>query len=135
MILKFKKNDEGSLSEHFYSKDFDCKCNYPDCLETLIDEDLIEGLEELWTITKGFHIDSGFRCVKHNKEIGGVPDSQHLLGKAADCKSVYQYTGPLMAQYAEKIKVFRKGGIGIYPTFVHVDTRQDLARWGTPKTC
>lgn len=30
------------------------------------------------------HIDSGFRCPKLNEAVGGVSDSQHLEGRAAD---------------------------------------------------
>jgi uncharacterized protein YcbK (DUF882 family) len=29
-------------------------------------------------------ITSGYRCVKHNQEVGGKPSSAHLLGEAAD---------------------------------------------------
>ena len=30
-------------------------------------------------------VNSGFRCLKHNKEIGGVEHSWHTKGKSADC--------------------------------------------------
>ena len=29
-------------------------------------------------------VNSGYRCEKHNAEVGGVPNSQHLRGEAAD---------------------------------------------------
>ena len=29
-------------------------------------------------------VNSGYRCPKHNKEVGGVKNSQHLKGEAAD---------------------------------------------------
>lgn len=32
------------------------------------------------------YVNSGFRCEKHNAEVGGVKNSQHLRGEAADIK-------------------------------------------------
>lgn len=31
-------------------------------------------------------VNSGYRCVKHNREVGGVSASQHLRGEAADIR-------------------------------------------------
>ena len=31
-------------------------------------------------------VNSGYRCVKHNREVGGVAVSQHLRGEAADIR-------------------------------------------------
>lgn len=135
MVNSYKKKEQTKLSSHFFSTDFDCHCEYPQCDVTLVDEDLVSGLEDLWSLSSGFIIDSGFRCERHNTEIGGVSHSQHKLGRAADCRSVKNYTGNLMARYAEEIKVFRLGGIGIYLNFVHVDVRKGPVRWGYPQIC
>jgi hypothetical protein len=43
-----------------------------------------EGLQKIrdrWGVIK---VTSGYRSLKHNKEIGGVPNSQHVKGEAAD---------------------------------------------------
>lgn len=37
-----------------------------------------------WTYGKPIRVTSGFRSTQHNKEVGGVPNSMHLLGKAVD---------------------------------------------------
>lgn len=37
-----------------------------------------------WTYGKPIKINSGFRSTQHNKEVGGVDNSMHLLGKAVD---------------------------------------------------
>ena len=46
---------------------------------------LAAGLEQIRSLL-GYpiHVNSGFRCVELNKAVGGVPDSAHLSGFAAD---------------------------------------------------
>jgi len=36
-------------------------------------------------LQKEFSITSWWRTVKHNKEVGGLPNSLHLVGLAVDC--------------------------------------------------
>lgn len=70
---------------------------------------------------------SGIRCPAHNKEVGGVANSQHLYGKAADlhCSGA---TPAEMAKVAEAV-LGNTGGIGIYAWGIHVDTRSAKSRW------
>ena len=70
---------------------------------------------------------SGIRCPAHNKEVGGVSNSQHLYGKAADlhCSGA---TPAEMAKVAEAV-LGNTGGIGIYTWGIHVDTRDGMSRW------
>ena len=46
---------------------------------------LAAGLEQIRSLL-GYpiHVNSGFRCVELNKAVGGVPDSAHVSGFAAD---------------------------------------------------
>lgn len=66
-----------------------------------------------------FKITSGYRTKDHNEEIGGVPNSSHLVGKAADIA---------VASGAERYVILNaliKAGfkrIGIAKTFIHCDT-------------
>jgi zinc D-Ala-D-Ala carboxypeptidase len=62
-------------------------------------------------------INSGFRTVAHNKKIGGAPNSQHLVGKAADIMA----RGVTPAQVQELLKDW-DGGLGSYDTWTHIDT-------------
>ena len=71
----------------------------------------------------------GFRCDVQNKIKGGVQNSQHTQGKAADhvilgvsTKELYEFYD---AQYPNT------GGVGYYPYshFVHVDSRLVRAGW------
>lgn len=50
-------------------------------MEVLIRE-LLDPVRESWG--KPIRVNSGYRCPKLNKAVGGVPNSQHLKGEAAD---------------------------------------------------
>ena len=76
------------------------------------------------------HINSAYRSPSHNKSIGGVKNSQHLLGKAADLTSRNHSPKELYCIISNLIdtgKVSIKG-MGLYKSFVHVDIRADYAR-------
>lgn len=116
----------GDLSKNFSRSEFECSC----CGESLMDNALIIGLQELRDMVGlPIYINSGFRCPAHNTEVGGALDGQHPLGKATDI-TIPALSVLEMYVKAERIYVFRNGGIGIYPNFIHVDTRDSYARWG-----
>lgn len=65
------------------------------------------------------HINSGYRCPELNEAVGGVPNSMHLRGEAAD---VATPTPLHLARKAVEMGLpFDQ--IGIYPTFVHFSHR------------
>ncbi|MGP8050559.1 MAG: YcbK family protein [Desulfobaccales bacterium] len=125
----------GDLSPNFSRQEFACHCCGklpPDWLpgET---PPLVNALEQLRAAAgnQGVIIVSGFRCVRHNRAVGGEPDSQHLIGKAADIH-LNGHTLPQTYEVAQAIPPFVEGGIGYYPEqhFVHLDVRGHEARWG-----
>ena len=69
---------------------------------------------------------SGVRCAAHNAEVGGVANSQHLYGLAADLHSV---ASPAQMKAVAEDVMGRTGGIGLYDWGIHVDTRPGYARW------
>ena len=69
---------------------------------------------------------SGVRCAAHNAEVGGVSDSQHLYGLAADLHSAA--SPAQMLAVAEDV-MGHTGGIGLYSWGIHVDKRSGYARW------
>ena len=69
---------------------------------------------------------SGVRCAAHNAEVGGVANSQHLYGLAADLHSAASPAE--MKAVAEEV-LGHTGGIGLYGWGIHVDTRPGYARW------
>lgn len=86
-------------------------------------------------IKSPLHINSGYRSPEHNKKIGGVPNSQHLLGKAADITSK-DYTPNELYSIIERLiskGEILQGGLGLYNGFVHYDIRLVKARWNKTK--
>lgn len=72
----------GKLSENFDRHEFACKCG---CGADEVSPKLIETLQTLRTLAGvPITVTSGRRCPGHNAAVGGVANSQHLLGNAAD---------------------------------------------------
>lgn len=71
-------------------------------------------------------INSAYRSEKHNKAVGGSPNSQHRLGRAFDIRITASLPREKIHELARKagFKAF-----GDYATFVHIDTRENAAYW------
>ncbi len=68
--------------EYFKRSEFACKCG---CGFDTVDAELLAILVNLRRhYGQPITIHSGCRCQKHNKAVGGVINSQHLIGRAAD---------------------------------------------------
>lgn len=82
-------------------------------------------------INMPIRIISGFRSREHNVKIGGAVNSFHVMGMAADI----QVKGMTPTQVAKAIELLikdgkmKQGGLGVYRTWVHYDTRGTLSRW------
>jgi len=73
-------------------------------------------------------ITSGYRCFKYNQKVGGVANSYHCIGLAADIK-VKDINLIELLGYAEEIDF---AGIGFYEkkNFLHLDVRPTRrTRW------
>ena len=71
------------VGKHFDISEFVCHCCGRGADK--IDPRLIELLEDLRAKAGvPIHVNCGYRCPSHNAEVGGVPNSQHVLGTAAD---------------------------------------------------
>lgn len=66
-------------------------------------------------------INSGFRSLNHNRDVGGVPNSMHTYGLAADIV----VSGKTPAQVRDIAKTSGFSGIKRYGTFVHADSRME----------
>jgi hypothetical protein len=116
----------GDLSPHFSRIEMECRC----CGRLIIDQHLLDGLEAFRNLANApVIIDAGYRCPQHNLAVGGVPDSEHTRGLAADIR-VDGLTVQKMYEMASTIPQFANGGIGVYDGgFLHVDVRDHRARW------
>lgn len=130
-VIDTPKQTNGKLSEHFDADEFVCHCCGRGADK--IDKKLIELLERLRALAEApIHINCGYRCPKHNREVGGVDNSQHTKGTAADI------TIPKLSfwQAEHLVKTLPFDGTGFYPPlegnsspekngawFIHLDTR------------
>ena len=121
-----KRDGEGKVSKHFRVREFASKDGAD---KVLIDDDLVKLLENIREASggKSVTINSGYRSPGHNKAVGGVSNSQHVKGTAADI--VVADTDPLTVGQIAEYYLNKKGGIGVYGSFTHVDTRANRSRW------
>ena len=129
MINAYSRRKDGSthLSADFTVQEFACKDGSD---PVFIDTELVALLQGIRThFGRPVIVSSGFRTAAHNHAVGGVADSQHCYGRAADIRIPGIRTEQLAA-YAETL-LPGTGGIGRYPSkgFVHLDVRRTKSRW------
>ena len=112
----------------FKEKEFACRCcgELPPLaranVRALVEQVLDPVREKLG---RPIVVNSGYRCQKHNLEVGGVKGSQHLRGEAADIVLV-NGSGFMVQDLANAIKehgVFDQ--LIVYPGFVHVSFKRN----------
>ena len=120
----------GTISKNFSYREFEASnkadekgiCNVittfevRDAVKALVDT-VLQPLRDAWG--KPLHINSGYRCQELNKEVGGMPTSQHVKGEAADvaCDKPVE-----LARLAKALHLPYDQMI-LYPTFVHFSHR------------
>lgn len=150
------------LTTHFFLEEFACKDGTPYPIDRIDDEDparrtwlatrllpLAETLEVVrGVLGKAIRVDSGYRTLDYDGRLftssgfrGGkaAPDkSQHPKGRAADIKCASlsaKELRDLIGFLYQTGRLPHLGGLGLYPSFVHVDVRprgasDHLAQWG-----
>ncbi|MHC2994882.1 MAG: DUF882 domain-containing protein [Candidatus Atribacteria bacterium] len=117
-------NDIG-ITTHFRLSEFACPC----CKRVMLHPRLLKNLVKLRCILeKQVYITSGYRCPEYNQKVGGVVNSYHLIGLAADIK-VKDINLIELLEVCEDIDF---AGIGFYEkkNFLHLDVRPTKrARW------
>ena len=127
MVREYSLRRDGDLqlSPHFRLGEFACKDGSD---KVLVDDALVELLEAIRAAAGGaVTINSAYRSPAHNAAVGGVSNSQHVYGRAADI--VVEGASPLLVGQIAEYYLDRRGGIGVYQTFTHVDTRAIRSRW------
>ena len=98
--------------------------NRPSYKEFCCMKDLIDNvLNPINSMVGELEINSGFRCEELNRLVGGLPDSQHVLGQAADIRCDRKCWDNVA--YLDKVEQFAKGYLNYdqlirYDTFIHV---------------
>jgi len=109
-----------SCLKYFKIEDFLCPC----CGEgsSIMDTFFLSLLDSARSLSHvPFVITSGYRCLKHNMEVGGVGESAHMKGMAADISAETS-----KARYAIINALIQTGfsRIGIGKNFIHCDMDQ-----------
>ena len=71
---------------------------------------------------KPIYVNSGYRCPRHNAAVGGVPNSQHMRGEAADVSAGSAQASREVGKIIEQLGKFDQ--LIYYPTFVHVSWKR-----------
>jgi uncharacterized protein YcbK (DUF882 family) len=113
------------ITKNFKRSEFACKCG---CGADNIDVRLVEALQLVRdSYGRPMRVNSGVRCVAHNKHEGGEKNSYHLKGMAAD---IHMPDLNERARFMEAVlSVPAIKGIGHYRTFVHLDIRPRAYTW------
>ena len=107
------------MFDYFKIEEFACSC----CGKNKIDPQFVKKLDEARRLAKiPFIITSGYRCEKHNKEVGGKADSAHLKGVAADISCQTSTSRYLIVNALIRAGFNR---IGIAKDFIHCDIDKD----------
>lgn len=109
------------LTLNFTEKELQCPC----CSACKMDKTFLFKLQKLReALGKPLRVSSGYRCKTHNEKVGGVSNSKHLLGKAAD---IIISTSPVRYMVLREAIKLGFSGIGVYSNFIHLDTRDERA--------
>lgn len=105
--------------KYFSEDEFKCKCN----CGMDVSDDLKHKLDLAREMAgTPFTIESGARCEKHNKAVGGSPASSHMRGIAVDIRCS---TSPARWAIIEGLLGAGFKRIGIADSFIHADIDED----------
>jgi len=108
--------------KHFTLTEFDCPC----CHKNDMDCFFLVRLDSARDYSGcAYHINSGYRCGKHNKSVGGKSGSAHMTGKAAD---IGAKGSRRRFKIIEGLLFAGFNRIGIGRDFIHVDIDESKER-------
>ena len=126
MVITYSKKTDGNknVAKNFKVKEFACRDGSDNillCPETV---SILQAVRDYFGTP--VTINSAYRTPAYNKKVGGATKSQHVVGTACDIH-VKGVPPEAVASFLEAF--YPKHGIGLYPTFVHVDSRGYKVYW------
>lgn len=122
----------GSTSQHFGDHELACHhCGVNGCTAELVGalEQLRSYLSQARGVDTPILVDDAYRCAVKNASLANAArGSQHVLGNAADIR-VNGLSAIDLYRYVVKIPDFRGIGRDDHKQYVHVDVREEPARW------
>ena len=114
------------LTDHFTKEEFDCQCGCGNG-DIVISENLVFELECVRIhYGKPMRINSGIRCLSHNRKIGSRDTSSHIKGLAVDISCTDMGTRLELVKRLLRDGEFKR--MGIHKDFIHVDVDYDKPR-------
>ena len=113
----------------FKDGEFRCRCCGglpPDARENIraLVEEVLDPAREI--LGGPVTVNSGYRCAKHNREVGGVSASQHLRGEAADvCCADNNRLAKIIEENGRYDQLIRYMGPGGKIRFIHVSWKRN----------
>ena len=109
------------LTKNFRASEIHCQGNGC-CTESVISKRVLELAQNIRDemgkpLAIGTAGGSGYRCPKHNAEVGGAPNSLHMLGEAVDIHAANP-----SALKTVVLKYLHGGEVGLYSWGCHVGT-------------
>ena len=105
---------------YFKTDEFKCPC----CGKVIVSGWLIHLLNKIrGQLGKPMHVNSGYRCRKHNKKVGSKKNSAHRRGTAADIRCTNSHDRYIIIKLAYEVGFKR---IGKYDDFIHLDVDAEL---------
>jgi hypothetical protein len=117
--------------KYFRKEEFLCRCGRCD-MPAEVEANIVALVENVLDparekFGKPIIVNSGYRCPKHNKEVGGATNSQHMEGEAADIRPTTNcpnYTNDLKRLRQLIIESRNFDQLIVYPTFLHVSWKR-----------
>lgn len=115
------------LTKNFSKAELECPC----CQQIMMHQKLLVALQSFRDdLDRPFRINSGYRCEEHNRKIGGAKNSKHVIGCAVDI-SIVNWEPDDIHRLLYLATGYEQSptGIGVYPTFIHFDVRDENTLW------
>ncbi len=114
-------------SEHFSEAELACR----HCGVNGVVQDLLDALEAFRAVAGApVALNCAYRCPTHNAAVGGVPNSQHVMGRAADVH-VKGKAARELYELALQVPAIKGLGVSDHDNYLHLDVRQavEVAKW------